>query len=133
MLSSPSSQPIRYGSRDGSALTNTNGNTSGCCPMCGRMPPSARALYCDDACKQRAFRLRHQTLTSVDLGQLRRDLQRRRTLVAHTVYECSTCGERSLGERRCGECGLFMQALGLGGTCQGCDETILLAELLGLE
>src|SRR6266852_2164529 len=91
MLSSPSSQPIRYGSRDGSALTNTNGNTSGCCPMCGRMPPSARALYCDDACKQRAFRLRHQTLTSVDLGQLRRDLQRRRTLVAHTVYECSTC------------------------------------------
>ncbi len=130
---SPSSQPIRYGSRDGSALTNTNSNTPGGCPTCGRTPPSARALYCDDACKQRAFRLRHQTLASVDLGQLRRDLQRRRTLVAHTVYECSTCGERALGERRCAECGLFMQALGLGGTCQGCDETILLSELLGLE
>jgi len=127
--SSPSPRPIRYGSRDGSALTNT----PGCCPMCGRTPPSARAVYCDDACKQRAFRLRHQTLASVDLGQLRRDLQRRRTLVAHTVYECSTCGERALGERRCAECGLFMQALGLGGTCPGCDETILLGELLGLE
>jgi ribosomal protein L32 len=69
----------------------------------------------------------------VDLGQLRRDLQRRRTLVAHTVYECSTCGEQALGERRCSECGLFMQVLGLGGTCPGCDETILLGELLGLE
>ncbi len=128
--SSPSSQPIRYGSRDGS--TN-NPNTPGYCPACGRTPTSARALYCDDACKQRAFRLRHQTLTSVDLGQLRRDLQRRRTLVAHTVYECSTCGERALGERRCAECGLFMHALGLGGTCPGCGETILLGELLGLE
>src|SRR6266849_9045402 len=125
--SSPSSQPIRYGSRDGSPSTH------GCCPACGRTPTSARALYCDDACKQRAFRLRHQTLTSVDLGQLRRDLHRRRTLVAHTVYECSTCGERALGERRCAECGLFMHALGLGGTCLGCDETILLGELLGLE
>jgi ribosomal protein L32 len=129
--SSPSLEPRRYGSRDGSALTNTN--TPGCCPACGRTPPSARALYCDDACKQRAFRLRHQTRSNVDLGQLRRDLQHRRTLVAHTVYECSTCGERALGERRCAECGLFMQALGLGGTCQGCDETILLSELLGLE
>ncbi len=127
--SSPSSQPTRYGSRDGSPNTNT----PGCCPACGGTPPSTRAVYCDDACKQRAFRLRHQPLASVDLGQLRRDLQRRRTLVAHTVYACSTCGERALGERRCQECGLFMQALGLGGSCQGCDETILLAELLGLQ
>src|SRR5260370_42615047 len=111
--SSPSSQPIRYGSRDGS--TNTP-NTPGCCPACARTPTSARALYCDDASKQRAFRLRHQTLTSVDLGQLRRDLQRRRTLVAHTVYERPTCGERALGDRRCAESALFMHALGLAAT-----------------
>src|SRR6266568_3673023 len=126
---SPSSPPTRYGSRDGCPSTNS----PGCCPACGGTPTSARALYCDDACKHRAFLLRHQTLTSFDLGQRRRDLHRRRTLVAHTVYECSTCGERALGERRCVECGLFMQALGLGGTCQGCDETILLSELLGLD
>jgi hypothetical protein len=28
---------------------------------------------------------------------------------------------------------LFMQVLDLGGTCPGCDETILLGELLGLD
>src|SRR6266700_6671495 len=97
-------------------------------------PDAAQRQLCVSyICQQRSYRLRHQTRSNVDLGQLRRDLQHRRTLVAHTVYECSTCGERALGERRCVECGLFMQALGLGGTCQGCDETILLSELLGLE
>ncbi len=40
----------------------------------------------------------------VDVNELRRDLQRRRTLVAHTLYECGQCGDRSLGERRCQEC-----------------------------
>ena len=42
-------------------------------------------------------------------------------------------GERTLGERRCQECGLFGRALGLAGHCPGCDEPILLGELLGLE
>jgi ribosomal protein L32 len=69
----------------------------------------------------------------VDVDELRRDLQRRRTLVAHTMYECGQCGERSLGERRCQACGLFARALGLAGTCPGCDEPILLIELLELE
>ncbi len=103
------------------------------CPICEGPLPSPRARYCTDACKQRAFRLRHQPLTHVDVDELRRDLQRRRTLAAHTLYECSTCGERRLGERRCAECGLFSHALGLAGTCPGCDEPILLTELLDLE
>jgi ribosomal protein L32 len=103
------------------------------CPVCGEPLPSRRARYCTDACKQRAFRLRHQPVASVDVGKLRRDLQRRRALIAHTLYECSTCGERMLGDRRCPECGLFAHALGLAGACPGCDEPILLAELLGLE
>jgi len=71
-------------------------------------------------------------VASVDDGKLRQDLERRRTLVAHTLYECSTCGERQLGERRCADCGLFSHALGLAGTCPGCDEPILLSELLEL-
>jgi len=104
------------------------------CPVCGGSPRSSRSVYCEKAaCKQRAYRVRHQPLTTVDLNQLRRDLQRRRTLVAHTIYECSTCGERALGERRCQKCGLFGRAVGLGGACQGCDETILLTELLEIE
>jgi hypothetical protein len=50
--------------------------------------------------------------------------------LAHTLYECPTCGERYLGERRCPECNRFCRALGLGGPCPHCDEPVLLAELL---
>jgi len=46
------------------------------------------------------------------------------------VYECSSCGERFLGERRCPECHLFNRNLGLGGLCSECDHPIVLAELL---
>jgi len=69
----------------------------------------------------------------VDVNELRRDLQRRRTLVAHTLYECGQCGERLVGERRCASCNVFCRALGLGGWCSECDQPILLADLLELE
>ena len=49
---------------------------------------------------------------------------------AHTVYECSSCGDRFVGIRRCPECHLFMHALGVGGVCIHCDEPLLVAELL---
>jgi ribosomal protein L32 len=126
---SPSEHSRRDGWRDGSAPTTP----LACCPMCDGPLPSPRARYCTDACKQRAFRLRHQRFTRVDADELRRNLQRQRTLVAHTLYECSTCGERRLGERRCVECGLFSHALGLAGICPSCDEPILLTEMLDLE
>jgi hypothetical protein len=53
--------------------------------------------------------------------------------VAHTVYECSVCGERQVGDRRCAQDNVFCRALGLGGRCGECDEPILLADLLELE
>jgi hypothetical protein len=92
-----------------------------------------RSRYCDDGCKQRAFRLRHRANTGVDLTTLRRDLQRRKVLVAHTIYECGTCGEQYVGERRCPDCHTFNKGLGLGGNCPDCDTPILLADLLGEE
>jgi len=119
----PDQIPMRDGSRNGS---------DGCL-MCGKPRPSRRARYCDDACRQRAFRLRHRALPSVDLGDLRRNVQRRQALVALTIYECSSCGERSLGERRCSECGHFRRVVGVGGLCPECDMPILLADLLGEE
>ncbi len=51
---------------------------------------------------------------------------------ATTVYECSTCGERFLGERRCPDCNLFGRNLGLGGACPECDQIVLVTELLNL-
>jgi hypothetical protein len=47
-----------------------------------------------------------------------------------TVYECTLCGERLVGIRRCPDCQLFCRALGPGGHCPECDTPILLADLL---
>jgi len=52
--------------------------------------------------------------------------------VASSVYECSVCGERFLGERRCPDCNLFGRNLGLGGICPECDQVVLISEILGL-
>jgi hypothetical protein len=121
--------PIRNAWRNGSAESQLADG----CPVCDRPLPSPRSTYCTDACRQRAFRLRHAALATVDERQLRADLRRRGTLVAHTVYECGHCGERLLGERRCPDCHVFGRAIGLGGRCNECDQPILLAELLDLE
>jgi hypothetical protein len=112
---------IRDGSREGSG-----------CLVCGGSVSSSRARYCSRAHQQRAFRLRHQT-SLPDLQRLRQDLQRRRAVVAQTVYECQSCGERLVGERRCPACNLFSRAIGLGGHCPECDTPLLLVDLLGEE
>jgi hypothetical protein len=131
----PAPRPVRDDSRDGSgaaAMASTPPATRSC-PVCATPLPGTRARYCSAACRQRAFRLRHVDLAAVDPTHVRRDLQRRRALVAHTVYECPACGERRVGERRCPDCHVFCRALGPGGHCPDCDQPILLAELLGTE
>ncbi len=126
-----SSNAMRYGSSYPSASPTVS---SRACPACGGTPPSSRSVYCTPACKQLAYRLRRRTLHStVDPAFLRKELQRRRLLVAHTVYECSRCGEHLLGERRCGDCNLYARSIGLGGSCPDCETVILLADLLELE
>jgi hypothetical protein len=115
-----SDMPMREGSRD----------SPGGCLMCGGPRPSTRARYCTRACQQRSYRLRHQTPT-VDLSSVRKALQLRKALVAHTIYACGACGERLLGERRCSDCNVFARAIGVGGSCPECDTTVLIADLLG--
>ena len=116
--------------------TSRNGSSVGSvptCALCTRPLPSSRARYCSAACRQRSFRLRRIQLAAIDDRHLRAELRRRGALVAHTVYECSVCGERMVGDRRCAQDNVFCRALGLGGRCASCDEPILLAELLELE
>lgn len=110
----------REGSRDG----------PGGCLICGKDVSSTRARYCTRAHQQYAYRLRQHTATA-DLTSARNALQRRKALVAHTIYECGGCGERFLGERRCSECNLFARAVGLGGSCPECDAAVLVDDLLG--
>ena len=125
-----SSNAMRYGSRYPSTRPAAVVRT---CPVCGVTTPSSRSVYCKPACKQLAYRLRRQPLASVDPLVLRKQLQRQRLLMAHTVYECPRCGEHFIGERRCEDCNLYARSIGLGGSCPDCDTVILLAELLGPE
>ena len=128
-------RPVRYGSRYGSSdPADARGATAvRACPVCQAAITSARARYCSDACKQRAYRLRQPDSTPVDLDALTADLRRRGDLAARTVYECPTCEARFLGEQRCPDCHVFCRRLGLGGLCPHCDDPVTLAELLGLE
>jgi len=99
----PAARPVRDGRRDGPARPDTPPS----CPVCATPLVRTRARYCSDACKQRAYRLRHRAAAVVDRAALRRTLQRQRGLLAHTVYACPRCETRLVGERRCPECQLF--------------------------
>lgn len=104
-------------SRDDSATIRT-------CPACGQaFTPSGRRQWCSDACKHAAWRRRNTpAIPQPPLPPARR----KRDL---TVYECGTCGHRSLGSQRCDDCGTFMRAVGAGGTCPHCDEPVAIQEL----
>jgi hypothetical protein len=121
-----SANAVRDDWRDGAPAARS-------CAVCSRAVPSRKARYCSRACQQRAYRLRQGPATDPDHHGLRQMLQRRRRLAAHTIYECPTCQERYLGQRRCDDCNHFCRALGLGGRCSDCDAPILLSELLDLE
>ena len=116
----------RYGSRYPSSAENVRD-----CPVCGAGVPSTRAMYCSVACKQLAFRRRHQRPVIGEVAVVYQQLASQRQRVAHTIYECPRCEERYVGERRCSACQLYCKALGLGGHCEECDYILLLSELLG--
>ena len=126
MMPSERPSPVRDGSRYG----GTPPADARACPLCAAPLPSRRARYCSEACKQRAYRLRQAEHTAPDPTALARELKRLRALVAHTLYECPTCGERYLGVQRCPDCQQFCRSLGLGGTCPHCDELLLITDLL---
>lgn len=111
-----SSRPEPPSRHDGVTMT---------CPVCEtRFIPTGRQKYCSDACRSAAYRRRRGTHTppvAVAKAQPRRPI---------TVYECDSCGERSVGEQRCDTCGTFMRRVGIGGCCPSCDEPIAAQELL---
>lgn len=107
-----------------------NGTEARRCLIC-EGTAQGRSAYCSDAHWVAAFRLRRRQELAQRADDLRSELRRRGQLAANTVYECEDCGERFLGQQRCDGCNRFCRAIGLGGHCPGCDEPVLITELLG--
>lgn len=98
------------------------------CPRCHQpFTPVGRQIYCTDACRAAAYRRRRDA----DRPAVTVPPARPRKL--STVYECTDCGTRALGEQRCDDCGTFMNRVGYGGVCPCCDEPITVNELVDQE
>jgi hypothetical protein len=106
----------------------------GVCPVCtGTFPIDGRGIYCTPKCRQRAYRLRHYQANIPTRIQLTARLRREQRLLAQTVYKCSSCQDRFLGDRRCSDCNLWCRKVGLGGQCSGCDEVLTVSDLIGFD
>jgi hypothetical protein len=94
-------------------------DTATTCGQCGApYTPTGRRQWCSDACRQAAWRRRHQ--------------QPRPALPAatDTIYQCPRCDTRYLNEQRCGDCNTWCRKLGPGGLCPHCDEPVATTDLL---
>lgn len=95
------------------------------CPVCGQpFTPIRRQQYCTPACRQAAWRARHQqprpAPTTVMLGTGRR---------ASTVYQCPHCEARYLGQQWCHDCHTPCTRLDYGGLCPHCDEPVAISDI----
>ncbi len=94
------------------------------CASCNSPLPTTqgRQRYCNQACRQRAYRNRHgrpdDAAEPAPAGR------------SSSIYQCPDCDTRYVGQQRCQDCNLFCTRLGTGGTCPCCDEPITLDELL---
>jgi hypothetical protein len=96
---------------------------TGLCALCGSsFTLHGRRRFCDDACRQAAWRERHPASVLPALP--------RRVPRSSVVYECPECQARFLGEQRCDDCGVFCRRVGPGGPCPHCDAPVALADLL---
>jgi hypothetical protein len=94
------------------------------CPVCGATTRrTGRRRYCSDACRQTAWRRRTTPLADPDpvpSGHSRKE---------RTVYQCTDCDARYLGEQWCPDCVRPCRRLGPGGHCE-CGELLTTEELI---
>lgn len=77
----------------GPAPATRNGYVTPPCLVCGQPVPTGRTrTTCSDACRQAAWRRRHQPHAAAP-PELPRSVPKKPS----TVYECPECGERLLG------------------------------------
>jgi hypothetical protein len=96
------------------------------CPMCATaFVRIRRQRYCSPACRQAAWRGRAASATpsvAIPPRQHRRDI---------TIYECTECGNRYLGEQWCPDCHRPCTRIDFGGLCPHCDEPVTVGDLIG--
>ena len=73
------------------------------CPICQHpFTPNGRRTFCSDACRAAAYRRRRDAVRApaptIAPARPRRPI---------TVYECDTCGTRTVGQQRCPDCNTF--------------------------
>lgn len=93
-----------------------------CLACAGPLPAGRSRRFCSPACRQAAYRRRHQTPQAPLPPRGRSRLQ-------GTIYECPDCESRYLAEQWCPDCSQPCRRLGPGGNCPCCDEVITIAEL----
>ena len=117
-LSMASRQPKRPWRNDNE--TTTAG------PVCGTpFTPIRRQRYCTPACRQAAWRNRHSDPNPEPVIVLPPRAPRR----AITVYHCSGCDTRALGQQWCHDCNRPRTRLGTGALCPHCDEPITFRDI----
>lgn len=93
------------------------------CPQCGApFTPTGRQRFCSNACRQAAWRRRHQPAATSQPDPGRR---------ARVVYQCPGCDQRLIDTQRCDDCNTFCTKLGPGGPCPHCAEPLTTHELTG--
>jgi hypothetical protein len=103
--------------------SRNDGETTTCaCGVCGRQfQPVGRQRFYDAACRQKAWRRRHPPQLPAIPARVPR---------VATVYVCTECDTRYLGEQYCGDCGTFCKRVGAGGSCPHCGEAVAVADLI---
>ena len=99
-----------------------HGETIRCAVCSTEFHPVGRQRFCDGACRQAAWRRRH--------AQPQPPVLPTRAARLATVYVCTECDTRYLGEQRCPECQRFCKRVGPGGPCPHCDEPVAVADLI---
>jgi len=97
------------------------------CAACSQtFPPTGRARWCSNACRQAAWRRRHRAPTAPGAELPPPTSPARDT----TVYECPNCDARYLGQQYCDDCHTFCRRLGRGGLCPHCDQPVAVPDLV---
>jgi hypothetical protein len=102
--------------------SRNDGETTACAVCGAQFARAGRQRFCTAACRQAAWRRRHAVAPEPVMP----------TRVARlaTVYVCTECDARYLGEQRCPDCQRFCKRIGPGGACPHCDEPVALTDLI---